>query len=196
MWLDLISGSEMNTTTKYTLSLREGLNTIIVQNGTLVPSIILDITIHNLSSADGGNYTCRGVRGESVTQLTIVEGTASPTAPPPPTTPHLTTRSTQPTLAPNNQLPPVHILVSVVIILVIALLLFIVFIVCLLKKIKKKKSLLTEAVKVPNLLSVKEKCSISVQDVIYEEIAERNDMSLTKNKAYVCVSTLRQPKSY
>ncbi len=61
---------------------------------------------------------------------------------------------------------------------------------------KKKKSLLTEAVKVPNLLSVKEKCSISVQDVIYEEIAERRDMSLTKNEAYVCVSTLRQPKSY
>ena len=81
--------------------------------------------------------------------------------------------------------------------LVIALHLFIVFIVCLfLRKIKKKKSLLTEAVKVPNLLSIKEKCSISVQDVIYEEIAERRDMSLTKNEAYVCVSTLRQQKSY
>ena len=190
MWLDL-GGSEINTTTKYTVSVCEGNNTIILQNGTVVPSIILDITIHNLSSADGGGtYTCRGVRGESVTQLTIVEGTAPPTAPPPPTTLHLTTRSTQPTLAPNNQLPPVHILVSVVTILVIALLLFIVFIVCLLRKIRKKKSFLTEAVKVPNLLSVKEKCSISVQDVIYEEIAERSVMSLTKNEAYVCVSTL------
>ncbi len=193
MWLDLISGSEMNTTTKYTLFLHEGLNTIILQNGTLVPSIILDITIHNLSLADEGTYTCHGVRGgESVIQLTILEGTvlAPPTTPPSPTTP---TRSTQPTLAPNNQLPPEHILVSVVTILVIALLLFIVVIVCLLRK--KNKSLLTEAVKVPNLLSVKEKCSISVQDVIYEEIAERRDMSLTKNEAYVCVSTLRQPKS-
>ncbi len=74
MWLDS-GGSEITTTTKYTLSVCEGLNTIILQNGTVVPSIILDITIHHLSSADGGNYTCHGVRKESVTQLTILEGT-------------------------------------------------------------------------------------------------------------------------
>ena len=59
----------------YRITMCEGNNTIILQNGTVVPSIIFNITIHNLLSADGGNYTCRGVRGESVTQLTIVEGT-------------------------------------------------------------------------------------------------------------------------
>ncbi len=48
---------------------------MILQNGTVVPSIIFNIIIHNLSLADGGTYTCRGVRGESVTQLTILEGT-------------------------------------------------------------------------------------------------------------------------
>ena len=74
MWLNT-NGSETNDSTKYTVSVCEGNNTIILQNGTFVPSIILDITIHNLSLADGGTYTCRGVRGESVTQLTILEGT-------------------------------------------------------------------------------------------------------------------------
>ena len=74
MWLNT-NGSETNDSTKYTVSVYEGNNTIILQNGTVFPSIILDITIHNLSLADGGTYTCRGVRGESVTQLTILEGT-------------------------------------------------------------------------------------------------------------------------
>ena len=50
---------------------------------------------------------------------------------------------------------------------------------------------LNEAVQVPNSLSMQERedTSISVQDVTYEEIAERNDMLLTNNEAYVCVST-------
>ncbi len=74
VWLNT-NGSETNDSTKYTVSVFEGNNTIILQNGTVVLSIILSITIHNLSSADGGTYTCRGVRGESVTQLTILEGT-------------------------------------------------------------------------------------------------------------------------
>ena len=74
MWLNT-NGSETNDSTKYTVSVFEGNNTIILQNGTVVLSIILSITIHNLSSVDGGTYTCRGVRGESVTQLTILEGT-------------------------------------------------------------------------------------------------------------------------
>ncbi len=174
---------------KYTVSVCEGNNTIILQNGTIVPSIILDIKIHSLSSADGGNYTCHGVRGERVTQLTIVEGTA------PPTTLPLTTDTKQPTLAPNNHnhllLPTVHVLVSIVTILVIALLLLIIFIAYLLRKIKIKNSLIrsTEAVKVPNSLSIKERGSIYVQDVIYEEIAERSNMLVTNNEAYVCVST-------
>ncbi len=77
VWLNT-NGSETNDSTKYTVSVFEGNNTIILQNGTIVPSIILSITIHHLSSADGGTYTCRGVRGESVTQLTILEGTLPP----------------------------------------------------------------------------------------------------------------------
>ena len=77
MWLNT-NGSETNDSAKYTVSVCEGNNTIILQNGTVVPSIILSITIHNLSSADERNYTCRGVRGESVTQLTILEGTSPP----------------------------------------------------------------------------------------------------------------------
>ncbi len=183
---------------KYTVSVCEGNNTIILQNGTIVPSIILDITIHSLLSADGGNYTCHGTRGESVTQLTIVQGTAPTpptTTPPPPTTLPLTTDTKQPTLAPNNHnhllLPTVHVLVSIVTILVIALVLLIIFIAYLLRKIKIKNSLIrsTEAVKVPNSLSIKERGSIYVQDVIYEEIAERSNMLVTNNEAYVCVST-------
>ncbi len=75
VWLNT-NGSETNDSAKYTVSVCEGNNTIILQNGTVVPSIIFNITIHNLSSADGGTYTCRGVRGEChSTQLTILEGT-------------------------------------------------------------------------------------------------------------------------
>ncbi len=77
VWLNT-NGSETNDSTKYTVSVCEGNSTIILQNGTVFSSIILDITIHNLSSADGGNYTCRGVRGESITQLTILEETSPP----------------------------------------------------------------------------------------------------------------------
>ncbi len=77
VWLNT-NGSETNDSTKYTVFVCEGLNTIILQNGTVVSSIILSITIHKLSSVDVGNYTCRGVRGESITQLTILEGTLPP----------------------------------------------------------------------------------------------------------------------
>ena len=85
-------------------------------------------------------------------------------------------------------------LVSIVTLLVIALLLLIIFIVYLLRKINKTKNSLihsTEALQVPNSLSIQERedTSISVQDVIYEEISERRVVSLTKNEAYVCVST-------
>ncbi len=96
MWLDL-GGSEITTSTKYIITSGEGGNTIVFENGTAIPSVIVSLTIRDVSLADGGNYTCRGVRGESVTQLTIVEGTAPPTTPPttpsPPTTPPPTTPS-------------------------------------------------------------------------------------------------------
>ena len=194
VWLNT-NGSEITTSTKYTITSDEGSKTIVFENGTAIPSLIVSLTIRNLSSADGGNYTCRGVRGgESVTQLMIAEGTAPPTTPPPITTAQPLT--TQRTLAPNNVLlPTVHGLVSIVTILVIALLLLIVFIVYLLRKKINKiiHSLIrsTEAVQVPNSLSIQERedTSISVQDVTYEEITERSVMSLTKNEAYVCVST-------
>ena len=193
VWLDL-GGSEITASTKYSVTSGSGGNTIVFENGTAIPSVIVSLTIRDLSSADGGNYTCRGVRGESVTQLVIAEGTAPPTTPPPLTTGLPLT--TQRTLAPNNVLlPTVYGLVSIVTILVIVLLLLIVFIVYLLrKKINKIVNSLvrsTEAVQVSNSLSIQEMedTSISVQDVTYEEIAERSIMSLTKNEAYVCVST-------
>ncbi len=77
------------------------------------------------------------------------------------------------------------------VIIVLTILLLIIFIVYLLRKINKMKIRLTEALQVPNSLSIQERkdTSISVQDVTYEEIAERHDMLLTKNEAYVCVST-------
>ena len=77
------------------------------------------------------------------------------------------------------------------VIIVLTILILIIFIVYLLRKINKMKICLTEAVQVPNSLSIQERedTSISVQDVIYEEIAERHDMLLTNNEAYVCVST-------
>ncbi len=84
----------------------------------------------------------------------------------------------------------------VTVIIVLTILLLIIFIVYLLKKkINKILHFLvrsTEAVQIPNSLSIqkREDTSISVQDVTYEEIAERSVMSLTKNEAYVCVSTL------
>ena len=88
MWLDL-GGSEITTTTKYIITSDEGLKTIVFEDGTAIPSVIVSLTIRNLSSADGGNYTCRGVRGgESVTQLVIKGGTAPPTTQPP-TTPSI-----------------------------------------------------------------------------------------------------------
>ena len=128
VWLDL-GGSEITACTKYTITSGEGGNTIVFENGTAIPSVIVRLRIRDLSLADGGNYTCRGVGGgESVTQLVITEGTASPTTPTPPTTALPVT--TQHTLAPSNVLlPTVHGLVSIVTLLVIALLLLIVFIV-------------------------------------------------------------------
>ena len=192
MWLDL-GGSEITTTTKYTITSGEGLNTIISENGITNPSVIVRLRILDLSLADGGTYTCRGVRGgESVTQFAILEGAAPPTTPPPLTTPPLTS---QRSLAPSNVLLPiVYGLVSIVTILVIALLLLVVFIIYLLRKVNKTKNSLirsTEAVQVSNSLSIQEKedTSIYVRDVIYEEISKRRVVSLTKNEAYVCVST-------
>ena len=76
------------------------------------------------------------------------------------------------------------------VIIVLTILILIIFIVYLLRKINKMKIRSTEAVQVTNSLSIQEMedTSISVQDVTYEEIAERHDMLLTKNEAYVCVS--------
>ena len=77
------------------------------------------------------------------------------------------------------------------VIIVLTILILIIFIVYLLRKINKMKIRLTEALQVPNSLSIQEKedTSIYVQGVMYEEISERHDMLLTKNEAYVCVST-------
>ncbi len=62
VWLDRNGCEIINASTKYTLSKFNGSQTIILESGTTVPSIILSITIHDISYADEGNYTCRGVR--------------------------------------------------------------------------------------------------------------------------------------
>ena len=91
MWLNT-SGSEVTTSDKYTISSSDGVNTIVLENGTTLPSVVVSLTIHSLTSADEGDYTCHGNRGgESVSRLTIHEGTSPPTTPPPPTTPSPTT---------------------------------------------------------------------------------------------------------
>ena len=70
-----MSGSEITTSDKYTISSSDGVNTIVLENGTTLPSVIVSLTIHSLTSADEGDYTCRGTRGESVIRLTGMEET-------------------------------------------------------------------------------------------------------------------------
>ncbi len=85
VWLDL-DGSVITASAKYTITSGDGERTITFESGTTVPSQTLSLVIGTLSSADEGNYTCRGVSGaESVTQLTIVDGTAPLTTQPPTT---------------------------------------------------------------------------------------------------------------
>ena len=97
VWLNM-NGSEITTSDKYTINSSVGVNTIVLENGTTLPSVIVSLTIHNLMLADNGSYICRGTREETVAQLTIhSEGTAPPTTPPPTTTSSSTTASpTQP----------------------------------------------------------------------------------------------------
>ena len=88
MWLDL-GGSVISASTKYTITSGEGGNTIVFENGTAIPSVIVSLTIRDLSLDDRGNYTCRGVRGgESVTQL-VIKGSTTPPTTQPPTTPSI-----------------------------------------------------------------------------------------------------------
>ena len=85
-------GSEITTSDKYTISSSDGVNTIVLENGLTLPSVVVSLTIHNLMLADNGSYICRGTREETVAQLTIhSEGTAPPTEPPPTITPLSTT---------------------------------------------------------------------------------------------------------
>ena len=102
VWLNS-SGSEITTSDKYTISSSDGVNTIVLENGTTLPSVVVSLTIHSLTSADEGDYTCRGTRGgESVSRLTIRihEGTVPPITTPPPTT-------SPPTTPPPTTAPPV-----------------------------------------------------------------------------------------
>ena len=78
--------SKITDTTKYTIIQDQGSNTIVLENGTVLPSLIVRLTIHQLGPEDAGIYTCRSGAEESVTQLTIMEGTAPPTTVPPSTT--------------------------------------------------------------------------------------------------------------
>lgn len=60
---------------------------IILQDGTTHSSVNVSLTIHSLTSADEGSYTCRGPTGvQKVTQLTVDTGTPPPITLPPITT--------------------------------------------------------------------------------------------------------------
>ena len=79
VWLNM-NGSKITTSDKYTISSSDGVSKIVLENGTTLPSVVVSLTIHNLTSADEGDYTCRGTRRDSVTQLTerTSSGTTSP----------------------------------------------------------------------------------------------------------------------
>ena len=97
VWLNM-NGSEITTSDKYTISSIScaGVNTIVLENGTTLPSVVASLTIHNLMLADNGSYTCNGSREQTVAQLTIdSEGTAPLTTPSPTTCPHITTKPPQ-----------------------------------------------------------------------------------------------------
>ena len=85
VWLNM-NGSEITTSDKYTISSCDGVNTIVLENGTTLPSVAVSLTIHYLMLADNGSYIRRGTREETVAQLNIhSEETAPPTTPPPTT---------------------------------------------------------------------------------------------------------------
>ena len=76
VWLNM-NGSEIATSDKYTISSSNGVNTIVLENGTTLPSVLVSLTIHKLTTADEGDYTCHGTRGESVIRLTTAEAAAT-----------------------------------------------------------------------------------------------------------------------
>ena len=89
VWLNKDLSRITDTINKYTITEDQGTNTVVLENGTAVPSLIVRLTIRQLGPEDAGIYTCCSGTEESMTQLTIMEGTAPPTTVPPPTTgPH------------------------------------------------------------------------------------------------------------
>ena len=68
----LVNDSELTVSDKLSLNYSEGVHSLVLENGSSLPSVVVTLTIHNVSMADGGNYTCRGVREESVTRLTVI----------------------------------------------------------------------------------------------------------------------------
>ncbi len=96
LWVDL-RGNLLTNSSRVTVGTSEGSKSIVLANGTTVPSIVVTVTIRNLSLADEGNYTCKGDRGRSVTLVTVV-------IPPPPTTQPPTTQP--PTTQPPTTQPP------------------------------------------------------------------------------------------
>ena len=101
VWLNM-NGSEITTSDKYTISSSDGVNTIVLENGTTLPSVVVSLTIHKLISADESNYTCHGTREESVTQLTSKKETATPALPTYTTTPALPAHATLPSTTVSN----------------------------------------------------------------------------------------------
>ena len=70
MWL--VNGSELAASDKHSLTYSEGVHTLVFENGSSLASAVVTLTVYNVTMADGGSYTCRGARGESVTQLTVI----------------------------------------------------------------------------------------------------------------------------
>ena len=76
VWLNS-EGVGISSSDKYTISYRDAENMIVLEDGTTLPSVVVSLTIHNLTSTDEGNYTCRGIRGDRVSQLTLISTTSS-----------------------------------------------------------------------------------------------------------------------
>ena len=78
------SGMAITDTTKYSITLGSGSNSLIYSNGSTGPSIVSTLTIGQLSIGDEGSYSCSvetlsAVTTVRTTQLVIMDGTVPST---------------------------------------------------------------------------------------------------------------------
>ena len=77
------NGADFTDTTKYSIDVGEGSNSLIYSNGDTEESIVSMLTIYDLEEEDEGNYTCTVGERQSTTQLTVYVGTSPPITEPP-----------------------------------------------------------------------------------------------------------------